>query len=154
LPPAERPAYRDRLLSLLKPLGDAFVWCTSEREPGRAGPRVTRAEFEQLFAGDAGWHVNSVRPDRLPAPRKPGGRKAWLAHVTRVHGPDEVAENFGPAPAEVLAAALVAVTTLAPTPAAATTPAGLTGPFTEKLDPEPIAAAQQCPNWCWAAALE
>jgi cyclopropane fatty-acyl-phospholipid synthase-like methyltransferase len=78
----ERPLYVDSLRAALRPGGQAFLLCWSDRNPFGRGPRrVSRAEIHAAF--EQGWRVEAVEPEWLDT-RLPDGRvHAWLARIRR-----------------------------------------------------------------------
>jgi cyclopropane fatty-acyl-phospholipid synthase-like methyltransferase len=78
----ERPLYVASLRAALRPGGQAFLLCWSDRNPFGRGPRrVSRAEIHAAF--EQGWRVEAVEPEWLDT-RLPDGRvHAWLARIRR-----------------------------------------------------------------------
>ena len=80
---ADRVRYAASLGAALRPGGQAFVLCWSDRNPFGRGPRrVTRREIRATFRG--GWRVEAIEPEWLET-RLPEGRvRAWLARIVRL----------------------------------------------------------------------
>jgi len=77
----ERPRFRDSLAGVVRPGGNYFLMCFSEREPGDWGPRrVTQAEIRSVFHAE--WRVNSIEPSVFET--NLGEVQAWLASISRL----------------------------------------------------------------------
>jgi SAM-dependent methyltransferase len=80
----DRARYVASLASVLRPGGNCYLACFSDRQPGDYGPRrVRQDELHSAFAD--GWDVTSIEPETfdlnpgLPAP----AAQAWLAVIRR-----------------------------------------------------------------------
>ena len=80
---AERHRYASSLRAALRPGGQVFLLCWSDRNPFGRGPRrITRREIRAVF--HEGWRVEAIDPEWLET-RLPEGRvHAWLVRVVRV----------------------------------------------------------------------
>lgn len=80
----EREVFAKSLWGALKPGGDYFMLCFSDREPADwGGPRrVTKDEIRITFSGD--WKVDSIRPARFESQFHGDGGHAWLSKITRL----------------------------------------------------------------------
>jgi cyclopropane fatty-acyl-phospholipid synthase-like methyltransferase len=84
VPASERPAYARRLAAMVRPGGQLYVLCFSDRETGRGGPaRVGRDELTALFSGN-GWTLESVDASIIESRLFPGGAAGWLVSARRV----------------------------------------------------------------------
>ena len=86
----QRPKYVAGLAQVLKPGGNLFLMCFSDKEPGDIGPRrVSQAELRSAFS--KGWKIESIKETHfeitkeLPPNMKfsPGGPFAWFAVIER-----------------------------------------------------------------------
>lgn len=79
----ERPKYVAALAATVRPGGNYFMLCFSEREPDGWGPRrVTQAEIRQAFQD--GWEIRSIIASRFATNVSDDGAHAWLASIRRV----------------------------------------------------------------------
>jgi SAM-dependent methyltransferase len=78
-----RPVYAVSVATALRPGGQFFILCFSEREPTDwGGPRrVTEAELRATFAN--GWKVRWIRDARFETTRADVTGHAWLAALER-----------------------------------------------------------------------
>ena len=77
----ERPRFQASLGRVVRPGGNYFLMCFSEREPGDWGPRrVTQAEIRSVFR--SGWRVNHIEPSAFET--NGGDAQAWLASISRL----------------------------------------------------------------------
>jgi cyclopropane fatty-acyl-phospholipid synthase-like methyltransferase len=85
----DRKSYVAGLATVLKPGGQLFLMCFSDKEPGMDGPRrVSQQELREAFA--QGWEIESIkparfetRPDLKDMTFSPGGPKTWFAIIRR-----------------------------------------------------------------------
>jgi SAM-dependent methyltransferase len=81
---SQRIRYAKSLWSVLRPGGNCYLMCFSDRQPGDWGPRrVRRDELEATFAD--GWAVTSIDADEFvinPGMGTPAVQ-AWLASLSR-----------------------------------------------------------------------
>lgn len=80
-----RPLYVASLASLLRPGGNCYLMCFSDREPGTWGPRrVHREELAAAFTAD--WAAESITPAEFQVivDGVPGTAQAWLAVLRRL----------------------------------------------------------------------
>ena len=82
---SQRIRYAKSLWSVLRPDGNCYLMCFSDREPGDWGPRrVRRDELETAFAD--GWAVTDIAADEFllnPGMGTPAAQ-AWLASLRRI----------------------------------------------------------------------
>lgn len=78
-----RTAYVRSLRSVLRPEGEYYMLCFSDKEPaGWGGPRrVTEDEIFRSFS--RGWTVNYVRPAKFESSYHKKGGEAWFSKITR-----------------------------------------------------------------------
>jgi SAM-dependent methyltransferase len=81
----EADHYVRSLAAVVRPGGEAFVVCWSDRNPFGYGPRrVSRRDLRDAFRRSTGWRVEAIEPEWLET-RLPQGRvAAWLARVRRL----------------------------------------------------------------------
>jgi SAM-dependent methyltransferase len=81
----DRPRYAASLATAVRPGGQAFVLCWSDRNPFGFGPRrVTRRELRRTFRAAAGWRVEGIVAETLETRLPTGSVAAWLARLSRV----------------------------------------------------------------------
>jgi len=79
----ERPVYAASVASVLRPGGNYYMLCFSDREPDSFGPRhLSQEEIKATFR--AGWRINYMREARLESHVHPNGAHAWLSSITRL----------------------------------------------------------------------
>lgn len=80
----DRVRFADSLAAVLRPGGDYWMLCFSDKEPTHwGGPRrVSEAEIRATFQD--GWEVVSVEPARFDVTMPDVGGHALLAHLRRV----------------------------------------------------------------------
>ena len=84
VPAGERRDYARRLAALVRPGGQLFLLCFSDRETGRGGPaRVGRDELATLFSAD-GWALEAVDANIIESRLFPGGAAGWLVSARRI----------------------------------------------------------------------
>jgi SAM-dependent methyltransferase len=77
--------YVGSLAAVVRPGGEAFVVCWSDRNPFGYGPRrVSRRDLRGAFRRSAGWRVESIEPEWLETRMPQGPVAAWLARVRRL----------------------------------------------------------------------
>lgn len=89
---ADRAQYVKGLATVLKPDGQLFVLCFSDKEPGTQGPRrVSKQELHEAFAH--GWTIESIAPihfevrlDFTEMQFSEGGPHGWFVIVRRTGG--------------------------------------------------------------------
>jgi cyclopropane fatty-acyl-phospholipid synthase-like methyltransferase len=80
----ERRDYVASLASVTSSGGNVHVLCFSDVDRDAAGPHpVSEAELREPFERGGGWHVASVRQDRLVTSFAPDGVPAWVATIER-----------------------------------------------------------------------
>lgn len=80
----DRPRYAASLAAAVRPGGQAFVLCWSDRNPFGFGPRrITRRELRNAFRAAAGWRVETIVEETLESRLPAGGVAAWLARLSR-----------------------------------------------------------------------
>ncbi len=80
----DRPRYAASLAAAVRPGGNAFVLCWSDRNPFGFGPRrVTRRELRSAFRVATGWRVEAIEAETLETRLPAGGVAAWLARLSR-----------------------------------------------------------------------
>jgi len=77
----DRRSFVDNLRRVIRPGGQYFMLCFSDRQPGHWGPRrVSQDEIRAKF--DKGWHVDSIEAARFELRFDPKGALAWLSRIT------------------------------------------------------------------------
>ena len=89
---ADRERYVASLAAALRPGGQLYLMCFSDRQPGTVGPRRVRQD-ELRAAFSDGWEVTSIEADAFevnPIEFSPGTQaaaaQAWLASLIRRAG--------------------------------------------------------------------
>jgi cyclopropane fatty-acyl-phospholipid synthase-like methyltransferase len=78
---ADRAAYLDGLLQVLRPGGRYFMLGFSDREPSDWPHKLRRDDISAAFAD--GWHIDSIEPATIQTRLDTGDVLAWLASLTR-----------------------------------------------------------------------
>jgi len=79
----ERSLYVRSVASVLRPGGNYYVLCFSDRKLDSSGPRhLSREEIEGTFR--TGWRINYIRAARFETNVHPSGAQAWLSSITRL----------------------------------------------------------------------
>ncbi len=80
----ERKLFAKSLATVLKPGGNYYMMCFSEKEPADwGGPRrVTQREIMDSFS--SGWNVNYIREARFETNMHDIEGRAWLSSITRL----------------------------------------------------------------------
>jgi len=79
----ERPLYARSVASVLRPGGNYYMLCFSDREPDSSGPRhVSQEEIKSTFR--RAWRINYIRKARFETRFHPIGARAWLSCITRL----------------------------------------------------------------------
>ena len=78
----DRHSFVDNLKTVIRPGGQYFMLCFSDRQPGKRGPRRIRSEEITTGLGE-GWRVDSIEPAKFEIWIVPKEAQAWLACVTR-----------------------------------------------------------------------
>jgi len=81
-PDRERAEYVESLLSVMRPGGEYYMLCFSDREPDWGGPRRVKKQ-EILDSFSSGWRVESVRRAWLEAQLEGEGAEAWFCRILK-----------------------------------------------------------------------
>lgn len=78
----DRPVFARNLAAVIKPGGNYFMLCFSDREPPGYGPRrITEREIRETFRD--GWSIRYIKPATFESRTRAEGPRAWISSIAK-----------------------------------------------------------------------